>query len=103
MHHATTDMIKHAWMQDEEHAFLEDPRAFFDERQYGVLRAIQKTVDLDYFGIDCGLDRAGDVVAFEVNASMLVHQNNERFPYKIPFVRNIKETFDDMLVKRRAT
>ena len=89
-------------MRDEERAFLEEPRAVFNARQYDVLRAIQTTVDLDYFGIDCGLDRAGNVVVFEVNASMLVHQNNERFPYKIPFVRAIKRAFDDMLVNRRA-
>jgi tetratricopeptide (TPR) repeat protein len=103
VHHATTDMINHAWMQDEERAFLEDPRVFFNARQYDVLHAIQKTVDLDYFGIDCGLDRAGNVVVFEVNASMLVHQNNQRFPYKTPFVRNIKEAFDNMLAKRRVS
>ena len=102
VHHATTDMINQAWMRDEERAFLEDPRAVFNARQYDVLRAIQKAVDLDYFGIDCGLDRGGNVVVFEVNASMLVHQNNERFPYKIPFVRDIKRAFDDMLVNRRA-
>ncbi len=102
VHHATTDMTNHAWMQDEEQAFLEDPQAVFNTSQYGVLRAIQKTLDLDYFGIDCGLDRAGNVVVFEVNASMLVHQNNDRFPYKFPFVQDIKQAFDAMLAKRRA-
>ncbi|MFZ1109816.1 MAG: tetratricopeptide repeat protein [Rhodomicrobium sp.] len=101
VHHATTDMVDHAWMRDEERAFLENPRAVFNAGQYDVLRAIQTAVDLDYFGIDCGLDRDGNVVVFEVNASMLVHQNNQRFPYKIPFVRDIKQAFDDMLAKRR--
>ena len=37
-------------------------------------------IDLEYFGIDCGLDAAGNLVVFEVNASMLVHQHNEKFP-----------------------
>ena len=102
VHHATTDMTNQAWMRDEERAFLEEPRTVFNARQYDVLGAIQKTVGLDYFGIDCGLDQAGNVVVFEVNASMLVHQNNERFPYKVPYVRDIKQAFDDMLAKRRA-
>jgi hypothetical protein len=52
---------------------------------------------LEYFGIDCGLDRDGNLVVFEVNASMLVHEHNEDFPYKGPFVIRIKSAFDAML------
>jgi hypothetical protein len=36
---------------------------------------------------------------FEVNASMLVHEGNEEFPYKAPFVLRIKLAFDEMLRK----
>ena len=53
-------------------------------------------------GIDCGLDASGDLVVFEVNASMLVHDQNADFPCKGTFVRNIKLAFDAML-QRRAT
>ena len=48
-------------------------------------------------GIDCGLDRDGNVVLFEVNATMLVNGNNHAFPYKTPYVRKIKTAFDSML------
>ena len=41
----------------------------------------------------------GNLVVFEVNASMLVHDQNVEFPYKAPFVRRIKSAFDDMLRK----
>jgi hypothetical protein len=34
-----------------------------------------------------------------VNASMLVHEQNEDFPYKAPFVLRIKLAFDEMLRK----
>ena len=37
---------------------------------------------------------------FEVNASMLVHEHNEAFPYKNPYVRAIKREFDAMLAQR---
>jgi len=37
---------------------------------------------------------------FEVNASMLVHEHNEAFPYKDPHVRAIKREFDAMLATR---
>lgn len=45
---------------------------------YQVLRESQRRIGLDYFGVDCGLDRSGNLVMFEANASMLVHDQNER-------------------------
>jgi glutathione synthase/RimK-type ligase-like ATP-grasp enzyme len=100
VHHATTGMIDVDWMKQEEHAFLQNPTQVFGERHYASLRAIKERVGLEFFGIDCGLDQAGNLVVFEVNTSMLVHQNNEDFPYKIPFVEAIKTAFDTMLHDR---
>jgi tetratricopeptide (TPR) repeat protein len=97
VHHASTDMANQPWMQQEEVAFLSDPAAVFSPAHYQALRAIQSRVGLDYFGIDCGLDVTGNLVVFEVNASMLVHARNEEFPYKAPFVQDIKLAFDAML------
>jgi hypothetical protein len=102
VHHATTDMDKNEAMQAEEKAFLENPGAFFSPKHFEAMRAIHHVLGLEYFGIDCGIDKAGNLVVFEANASMLVHWHNEAFPYKTPFVRNIKQAFDDMLKKRVA-
>jgi tetratricopeptide (TPR) repeat protein len=99
LHHDSTDMIDHDWMQREEQAFLSDPTAFFTPGHYQALHAIRRAVDLGYFGIDCGLDGSGHLVVFEVNASMLIHQHNENFPYKAPFVERIRLAFDAMLRK----
>jgi tetratricopeptide (TPR) repeat protein len=99
VHHDNTDMADHPWMQREEEAFLNGPAAVFNSAHYQTLRAIQQRIGLQYFGIDCGLDRSGDLVVFEVNASMLVHEHNEEFPYKDPAVRRIKLAFDGMLRK----
>jgi hypothetical protein len=46
------------------------------------------------------VDGAGNLVVFEVNASMLVHEGNEKFPYKDPFVQKIRLAFHDMLRTR---
>ncbi|SAL61225.1 TPR domain-containing protein [Caballeronia udeis] len=97
VHHANTDMLNQHWMQDEERAFLADPHSVFGPRQFHALRAIQREIDLDYFGIDCALDLNGRVVVFEVNACMLVHSNNEHFYYKNKSVSLIKERFEAML------
>lgn len=106
VHHDSTDMDDHAWMQQEELAFLSNPGAVFGAPLYEALRTIRQRVGLDYFGIDCGIDLAGDLIVFEVNASMLVHDRNETFPYKDPFVQKIKVAFDAMLgqfaARRRA-
>jgi hypothetical protein len=97
VHHGNTDMADHQWMQREEEAFLNDPAPIFSAGHYRILRAIRERIGLEYFGIDCGIDRSGDLVVFEVNASMLVHDGNEQFPYKTPFVLRIKSAFDQML------
>ncbi len=102
VHHDNTDMADHAWMQREEEAFLNDPAGVFGASHYRVLREIRERIGLDYFGLDCGLDRSQNLVVFEVNASMLVHDQNQRFPYKTPFVQRIKAAFDAML-RRLAT
>ena len=99
LHHDSADMVDHSWMQREEEAFLSDPSAFFNPGHYAALRAIRQAIGLEYQGIDCGLDSAGNLVVFEVNASMLVHQHNEKFPYKAPFVERIRLAFDAMLRK----
>lgn len=100
VHHVSTDMANQPWMQEEEAAFLANPTAIFNAAQNQVLRAVRERFGLDYFGIDCGLDSDGHVVIFEVNASMLVHDDNAEFPYKDPFVRAIKTAFETMLRNR---
>jgi tetratricopeptide (TPR) repeat protein len=97
LHHDSTDMEDHVWMQQEEAAFLNDPATAFNIAHRAALRAIKDRIGLDFFGIDCGVDTAGDLVVFEVNASMLVHEGNEKFPYKDPFVQKIRVAFHDML------
>jgi hypothetical protein len=99
LHHDSTDMADHPWMQREEEAFLNDPAVVFRPAHFEALHAIRRTIGLEYSGIDCGLDRAGQLVVFEVNASMLVHRHNEAYPYKAPAVLRIKLAFDAMLRK----
>ncbi len=100
VHHVSTDMANQPWMQQEEAAFLADAGATFSPAHYKTLNAIRERIGLDYFGIDCALDREGNLVVFEVNASMLVHARNEGFAYKDPYVRAIKDAFDEMLHER---
>jgi tetratricopeptide (TPR) repeat protein len=99
VHHVSTDMANQPWMQQEEEAFLNHPETVFNPANYAALQVIQQRIGLEYFGIDCGLDVSGNIVVFEVNASMLVHAQNQEFPYKTPAVQRIKLAFDAMLRK----
>jgi Tetratricopeptide repeat len=97
VHHGATDMADQPWMQHEEEAFLDDPGRVFHSQHFTALHAIRQAIGLDFCGIDCAIDRDGQLVVFEVNASMLVHQDNGPFPYKAPAVDRIKRAFDAML------
>lgn len=99
LHRDATEMSRHAWMQAEEKHFLRAPEQVFNPRHAAALRVIRDRIGLDYFGIDCGLDPEGRLVVFEVNASMLVHDQNPEFPYKDPYIRRIKVAFDGMLAR----
>lgn len=100
VHHVSTDMANQSWMQREEAAFLAEPGAVFSAENYDALRMIRERIGLDYFGIDCTLDSSGNLVVFEINASMQVHDHNAEFPYKEPYVRAIKLAFNTMLRQR---
>jgi tetratricopeptide (TPR) repeat protein len=103
IHHFRTDMGNQRWMQDEEAAFLDNPGAVFGEAQQAALHEIARIVGLEFLGVDCSIDRAGDLLIFEVNASMLIHDDNADYAYKTPHVARIKATFDAMLARRALT
>ncbi|MDR3535092.1 MAG: tetratricopeptide repeat protein [Acetobacteraceae bacterium] len=99
VHHFSTDMANQPWMRREEERFVRDPEAVFEPRHYAALRAIRDAMGLDFFGIDCSLDRAGNLVVFEANATMLIHADTGDFAYKTPYVRRIKAAFGEMLAR----
>ena len=64
VHHFRTDMANHEWMRREEERFLQDIGSVFNPAQQDALRAMAAATSLDYGGIDCGLDRDGQIVVF---------------------------------------
>ena len=103
IHHFRTEMGSHRWMQQEEEAFLDRPGAVFGPAHEAALHEIARIVGLEFFGVDCSLDRDGNLLIFEVNASMLIHDDNAGFAYKGPHVARIKAAFDAMLARQTLT
>jgi hypothetical protein len=100
VHHFRTDMANQAWMRREEESFLKDPYLVFDEPRQAALRAVAAATRLDYCGIDCSLDVNGDIVVFETNATMLIHDETDNiFAYKNQYITRVKDAFDAMLTR----
>ena len=104
IHYYNAPMAEHQWMRDEEAAFLEDPRGAFDTARFSTLVKIGKAVGLEYFGIDCGIDRDGNVLVFEADAAMLVHTSDpvDLYPYKQKYVPRIYRAVEKMLDQRKS-
>ncbi|TAL03769.1 MAG: tetratricopeptide repeat protein [Rhodospirillaceae bacterium] len=102
VHHFRTTMKDHPWMQEEEEAFLTTPECVFSPQHFAALHKIQSVFGLDFFGVDCAIDRNGDLLIFEANASMLVQPDDSKFPHKIPRNVQVKAAFQTMLARAAA-
>ncbi|WP_347988747.1 tetratricopeptide repeat protein [Methylomonas sp. AM2-LC] len=104
VHYFRTDMSNQEWMRKEEEAFLNNPELVFSQAQQIALKSLAISTGLDYFGIDCSIDKNENVLIFEANATMRVHsEKNEIFAYKNPYIHKIKEAFDLMLARLAAS
>lgn len=104
IHYYNALMAQHQWMRDEEAAFLADPRAVLSAQAFETLVKIGAAVDLEYFGIDFGIDRNGRVLVFEADAAMLVHTSDpvDLYPYKHQYIPRIYRAVERMLDRRKA-
>lgn len=82
--------------------FLEDMPKVIGARAIAALKQIQNTLGLDYAGIDFGLNRNGDVVLFETNATMVVNppEHDEQWNYRRPPVKRILDAVRNMIFKK---
>lgn len=72
VHYYDADNPGNPWHQAEERRFLEDMPAVLGPKAIAALQGIAQTLELDYAGIDFSLDRAGNVLLFEANATMTI-------------------------------
>jgi hypothetical protein len=104
IHYYNAPMSEHAWMREEEAAFVGDVDAVFGGTLAGALREIAGAVALDYFGIDCSIASDGRLLLFEADAAMLVHGSDppDLYPYKRAGFERIQAALTALL-ERRAT
>ena len=86
----------------EEERFMRNFDSDFAVRHRGALAAIAERTGLDYFTIDCGENKRGELLIFEADNTAVVHNMDSPavFPYKPPQMRNVFDAFAAMLYRR---
>lgn len=104
VHYYNSPMAENQWMRDEEATFLEDFDAVFTPAQRNALQAIATALELDYFGIDCSIDAAGNLVVFEADPAIIVHLADpiDLYPYKHRAVPRIFAAVEALVDSRVA-
>jgi glutathione synthase/RimK-type ligase-like ATP-grasp enzyme len=105
IHYFSADMEERSEHRAEDAAFLSDMPGVLGTGAMRALRAIQKTLGLDYGGIDFGLSDEGVVLVFEANATMAILPpgDDPRWDYRRPAVERVLRAVRRMLMDRAAT
>ena len=102
IHYFSAEMAENGEHRAEESRFLCDMEAVLGQRTMKALRAIQKTLGLDYGGIDFGLNARGEVLLYEANATMAVYRPDADpiWDYRRDSVERIFAAVRDLFLSR---
>jgi len=101
VHYYTSEMASDADHRWEEQRFLSGKVAAIGARAVRALRELGQRLELDYAGIDFGVDRGGNVLLFEANANMIVpsRETNPDLAYRVPYQQNVIAAVGEMLLR----
>ena len=102
IHFFSAEMADSAEHRAEDAAFLADMPAVLGPRVMAALHAIQSELGLDYGGIDFGLDRQGNLLLFEANATMVILPPGAeaKWDYRRPAVERVCRAVHAMMMAR---
>jgi hypothetical protein len=104
VHYASSRMHDSAEFRAEEAAFLSAPSEVIGMRAMRALESIARAMDLDYGGIDFGIDANGDVVVFEANGAMgiFMPDDDPRWDYRRSAFSTALDAAKSMIVRRTS-
>jgi hypothetical protein len=104
IHYVNAGMYEDAWKRAEEARFMAH-FADFALRHRPGLDAIYERTHLDYVCIDCAETRDGQLLIFEIDHAMVVHNMDSEplFPYKQVQMKRVSAAFRDFLFRLTAT
>ena len=102
VHYYSAEMADNAAHRALDQAFLEDMPAVLGRPALAALERIAATLELDYGGVDFGIDPQGRIVVFEANATMIVPAPpaDARWDYRRIAVERVCAAAHAMLVAR---
>ncbi|MGB8590914.1 MAG: pyridoxal-dependent decarboxylase [Candidatus Acidiferrales bacterium] len=102
IHYFSAEMADYPDHRAEDAAFLANMTGVLGHRAMAALEGIQKTLGLDYGGIDFGLNDKGEVLLFEANATMAIIPPgpDKRWDYRRSAVERICMAVLNMLTDR---
>ena len=101
IHYVNAGMYEDAQKREEEKRVMTHFDAFVMRHQK-TLDAIYQRTKLDYLGLDCAQTKDGQLLIFEIDHVMVVHDMDppDLFPYKHEIMLKAKNAFRDMLMTR---
>ncbi len=102
IHYFSAEMAEHSERRCEDAAFLADMEGVLGPGTMRVLERIRMELGLDYGGIDFGVNKKGEVLLYEANATMAVYwpDADPLWDYRRPPVERIYAAVRRMLVER---
>ena len=99
------EMEKSPMKLAQEERFMTDFDSGFGARHRKAMHHIAERLKLEYFDIDCAETRDGDLVVFEADNALIVHDMDPKdiYPYKSPQMNRIFDAFEKMLLKRATS
>ena len=92
-------MVHRKDLIDEERRLVERLEGALPEPIHAMFREVQQRIGLDFFGMDFGIDKSGQAVLFECNATMgfLMTPSHPRFSYLDALIAPSRQAFVEML------
>jgi tetratricopeptide (TPR) repeat protein len=102
IHYFSAEMAENPAHREEDAEFLSNMSGVLGPRAVAALDGIQKTLGLDYGGVDFGLNENGEILLFEANATMAVipPEADSRWDYRRPAVELVRSAVSKMLMDR---
>jgi len=99
VHYLSADMLENPANRAEEAACMLGFREGFADKHAGAFAEIARRSGLDYVGIDCSETPDGQLLVFEIDSNMVVHDMDppDLFPYKAAHMHTVFRAFQDML------
>lgn len=104
VHYFRADMAQSAENRLKDAAFLNDMASVVGPRGMAALERINAMLSLDYCGIDFAVNRDGDILFFEANATMVMVPlaSDEKWDYRRPAFDRVFAAVDAMLKQRSS-